>query len=139
MIKSMSEISKDLKLVFLINAILALIYAFLFLVIPEIHAQNTDAVNRGIFSSVSWRQLGASMLILGVGNLIAVKRADLGQTKIFWEMGILWLILMLAIGIWAAVAVPFTTAASAADAWLGNIILIVLAILNIYYYNRDAR
>jgi hypothetical protein len=46
---------------------------------------------------------------------------------------------MLGIGIWAAVAIPFTTAASAVDAWIGNIILVVLAILNIYYYNRDAR
>ena len=135
----MSEISKDVKIVFLLNAILALIYAFLFLVIPEIHAQNTDAINRGTFSSVSWRQLGASLLILGVGNLIAVKRAELEQTKIFWEMGILWLILMLGIGIWATVAIPFTTAASAVDSWIGNIILVVLAILNIYYYNREVR
>ena len=135
----MSEISKDVKIVFLLNAILALIYAFLFLVIPEIHAQNTDAVNRGGFSPVTFRQLGASMLILGVGNLIAVKRAELEQTKIFWEMGILWLILMLGIGIWATVAIPFTTAASAVDSWIGNIILVVLAILNIYYYNREVR
>ena len=135
MIDSMAELSKEVKIVFIINVILAFIYAFLFLVIPDTYAQVTEMA---IYDPISVRQIGAIMLILGIGGVLAIKRDDLEKAKLFWEIGIIWLILMLIIGIWAVFAFPGTAAAQV-DTWIGNIILIVLTVLNIYVYFRETK
>lgn len=63
----MAELSKETKLVFIINSLIAFIYAFLFLIIPEAYKQMSDAPDL-IYSPITWRQLGASILILGIGG-----------------------------------------------------------------------
>ena len=131
----MAELSKEVKMVFIINAIIAFIYAFLFLVIPDTYAQITEAT---MYNPISYRQIGASILVLGIGNVLAIKRDDLEKAKIFWEIAIIWLILMLIIGIWAVFAFPGTAAAQA-DTWIGNTVLIVLAVLNIYFYYQETK
>jgi len=45
---------------------------------------------------------------------------------------------MLIIGIWGAFAIPGTAAAQAST-WIGNTILIVLLVLNIYLYYRETK
>ena len=135
MINSMAELSKEVKIVFISNAIPAFIYAFLFLVIPDTYAQITEAI---MYNPISYRQIGGSILVLGIGNVLAIKRDDLEKAKIFWEVGIIWLILMLIIGIWAAFAFP-GSAAYLAGTWIGNTVLIVLTVLNIYVYYRETK
>ena len=131
----MAELSKEVKIVFIINAISAFIYAFLFLVIPDIYVQITEAA---MYNPITYRQLGASMLILGIGTVLAIKRDDFEKAKLFWEIGILWVILMLIIGIWGAFAFPGTATAQA-DTWTGNTVLIVLTVLNLYVYYRETK
>jgi len=128
----MAELSKEVKIVFIINVILAFIYAFLFLVIPDTYAQVFDVY---MYNPISYRQIGASILVLGIGNVLAIKRDDLEKAKILWEITIIWLILVLIIGIWGAFAFP-GTAANQASTWIANTILIVLSLLNIYVYYR---
>jgi hypothetical protein len=118
MISSMAELAKEVKFLFIINAIPAFIYAFLFLVIPDTYAQVFEVA---IYNPISYRQIGASCLILGIGNVLAIKRDDLEKAKIFWEIGIIWVILMLIIGIWGAFAIPGT------------------AVFNIYLYYRETK
>jgi hypothetical protein len=131
----MAELSKEVKIIFAINAIPCFIYTFLFLVIPDTYAQINEEV---MYNPISYRQIGASMLILGIGNVLAIKRDDLEKAKIFWEIGIIWVLLMLIIGIWGAFAIPGTAAAQAST-WIGNTILIVLLVLNIYLYYRETK
>ena len=131
----MAELSKEVKIIFAINAIPCFIYTFLFLVIPDTYAQISEAV---MYNPISYRQIGASMLILGIGNVLAIKRDDLEKAKIFWEIGIIWVLLMSIIGIWGAFAIPGTAAAQAST-WIGNTILIVLLVLNIYLYYRETK
>ena len=131
----MAELSKEVKTILLINAIPAFIYAFFFLVIPDTYVQITEA---RFYNPSTLRQLGGSILILGIGNVVGIKRNDLDKVKLFWEMGILWLIIMSVIGIWAV----FTLARSAADiasSWIANVILLVLTVLNIYFYNKATK
>jgi len=131
----MAELSKEVKIVFIINAIPAFIYAFLFLVIPDTYVQITEAE---IYNPINLRQVGASILVLGIGIVLSIKRDDLEKSKIFWEIAIIWLILMLIIGIWGAFAIPGTAAAQVGT-WIANTILIVLTVLNIYVYYRETK
>ena len=129
----MAELSKEVKIVFIINAIPAFIYAFLFLVIPDTYAQITEAE---IYNPINLRQVGASILVLGIGIVLVIKADDLEKAKIFWEIAIIWLILMVIIGIWGAFAIPGTATAQIGT-WIANAILIVLAVLNIYVFYRE--
>jgi hypothetical protein len=133
MINSMAELSKEVKIILLVNAIPAFIYAFLFLVIPETYAQITEAA---MYNPINLRQIGASILVLGIGSVLAIKRNDLEKAKILWEISIIWLILMSIIGIWGAFAIPGTATAQVGT-WIANAILIVLAVLNIYVFYRE--
>jgi hypothetical protein len=135
MIVTVAELSKEAKIVFIINAILSFIYTFLFLIIPDTYAQMAEAA---IYNPVSYRQIGASILVLGIGAVLVIKGDDLEKAKIFWEIAIIWLILMLIIGIWGVFAFPGTVTAQT-DTWVGNSVLIVLAVLNIYVYYRDTK
>ena len=135
MISSMAELAKEVKILFIINAIPCFIYAFLLLVIPDIYAQLQE---EDIYNPISYRQIGASILILGIGCVLAIKRDDLEKAKIFWEIAIIWLILMIIIGIWGAFAIPGTAAAQAST-WIANTILIVLLVVNIYLYYRETK
>lgn len=131
----MAELAKETKLVFIINSLIAFIYAFLFLIIPEAYKQMSDAPDL-IFSPITWRQLGASILILGIGGVLSIKRDDWDKVKLFLEISIIWLILMLIINIWGMIAFPGTTAALANDI-VAIIVLIVLILLNIWVYYRE--
>ena len=131
----MAEISKEVKVVFIINAIPAFIYAFLFLVIPDTYVQVFEVE---LYNPISYRQIGVSILVLGIGAVLSIKRDDLEKAIIFWEIAIIWLILMTIIGIWGAFAIPGTATAQVGT-WIANAILIGLTVLNIYFYYRETK
>jgi len=133
----MAELSKETKLVVMINVIIAFIYAFLFLIIPEAYKQMTNTPEL-TYSPITWRQLGASILVLGIGGVLVIKRADWDKAKIFWEISIIWLILMFIIEIWGMIAYPPSAIALANDV-VATIVLIVLILLNIWVYYRESK
>jgi fumarate reductase subunit D len=59
------------------------------------------------------------------------------KLKLFWEMGIIWVIIMVILGIWSAFAFPGSLVAQAGT-WIANVILIVLTVLNLYIYYKEA-
>ncbi len=125
----MAELSKAAKIMFLVNAIVSFIFTLFFLVIPEIYASWTAPPQ---FCSITIRQVGGSLLVLGVFSVVGLIRKEFEQVRIVWELGILWLIVILCIDIWAMVAVAgsfdFTT-----------IIEAVLIAFNIFFYIREIR
>ena len=133
----MAEILKETKIVCIINAIIAFIYAFLFLIIPEAYKVMADTPDI-IYSPITWRQLGASILVLGIGNVLIIKRADWDKAKLFWEIGIIWLIIMFILNIWGMIAYPGSATAVANDV-VAIIVLIVLILLNIWAYYRETK
>lgn len=123
----MVEISKEAKIILLINIIASFIFAFFFLGIPEIYA---DLTNNAFFSPICWRQLGGTLLVLGIFGIIALKRKEWEQVRIFWEIGIAFLIVLLSIDIWIIAYGLFDYTV---------IIEIVLVALNIFFYIRERR
>ena len=74
----MVEISKEGKIIISINVIVALLYAFFFLGIPEIYRDLTNSV---CFFSVCWRQLGGTFLVIGIFGIIALLRKEWEQIR----------------------------------------------------------
>ena len=123
----MAEISKEAKIVLLINIIASFIFAFFFLGIPEIYAGWT---NEAYFSPICWRQLGGTLLILGIFGIIALMRKEWEQVKIFWEFGIAFLIVLVCIDIWIIAYGLFDYTV---------IVEIVLVVINIFFYIRERK
>jgi len=123
----MAEISKEAKIIFLINMIVSFIFAFLFLGIPEIYAALTNAP---YFSPICWRQLGGTLLLFGIFTIIALIRKEWEQVRIFWELGIGFLIVLVCIDIWVIAHGLFDYTV---------IVEIVLIAINIFFYIRERR
>jgi len=123
----MAEISKEAKIVFLINAVASFIFTFFFLIIPEMYSDLTDGA---YFSPICWRQLGGTLLVFGIFAIVALIRKEWEQVRIFWEFGIAFLILLICIDIWVAINGLFDYT---------MIVEIGLVVLNIYFYMRERR
>ena len=76
--------------------------------------------------------MGGSLLVLGVFSVVGLIRKEFEYVRIVWELGILWLIVILCIDIWAMVAV-----AGSFDFTV--IIEAVLIAANIVFYIREIR
>ncbi|MFX1406138.1 MAG: hypothetical protein ACFFC9_00255 [Promethearchaeota archaeon] len=125
----MAEISKEAKIVFLINIIVCFIFAFFFFGIPEIYYDLVGGVG---FSAVCWRQIGGTILILGLFGIIALIRKEWEQVRIYWEFGIAFIILLIVIDLWFGIGVY-----GAFEYTL--IVEIVLAVINIFFYIRERK
>jgi len=131
----MAEISKEIKVVCIINAIIASFYGFLYLIIPDIYRYMIDSL---WYDPGMWRIFGATCFVIAIFNLLAIKRAEWDEAKVILEFGILWLILVLIINIWSFVALPGSATAKATT-MSNNIVLIVLIGYNVLFYYRETK
>jgi len=131
----MPEVTKEIKIILLIDAIAALIFTFLYLVIPETYASLVDPL---VFDPYYWRAFGGTLLVLAIMALIALKRAEVEQVKLMIEFAILWSVVILALNIWELIVLPLSPTYTQTT-WFDSILLIVLIILNLYFYNRDLK
>ncbi len=131
----MAEVTKEVKILLIIDAIAALIFMFLYLIIPETYASLIDPL---VFDPYYWRAFGGTLLVLALMALIALKRAEGEQVKIVIELAILWSVVILALNIWELIVLPLS-ATYTATTWFNSVLLIVLIILNAYIYNRDLK
>lgn len=131
----MAEISRNMKILFIVDAIICFIYAIFYLIIPETFSQ---IVEYGYFDPVYWRHFGATALVIGLFCLIAVRRANWEQVKVILEIGIVWVISILGIAIWEYIFIP-ATAIGRANTLFIIILLIVVICINIYFYIQEAK
>lgn len=124
----MDEISKEAKIIILITVIAAFLYAFFFLGIPEIYR---DLTNSMFFSPVCWRQLGGTFLVLGIFGVIALLRKEWEKIRIYWELGIVFLIMLLCVDIWGLIV--YLGVGYAVYVEIG------LIAINIIFYLRERR
>jgi hypothetical protein len=127
----MAEISKEVKIVLIINIIAGIIYAIQYLVLPDIVSAGTPYYNPYLI-----RVYGGTMVVLIIGILIGLKRGELETLKPVWEVAILWFILVLILLIGSFIYMPWTPA-DLVRAWVGMIVIIVLIILNVYVYYKQ--
>jgi len=131
----MAEMSKEMKIVLLVNAVVAFIYAFLELIIPEIYYQLTDAP---AFDIHFWRTAGGTLLVLGIFAIIGIIRADWEKIKIAFEIAIVFLIMLFILDIVAFITIT-GSATWITSQVIATIITAILLVLDIYFYLREQK
>ena len=129
----MVEIKKSLKLLLLINAIVGLIFAFLYLVIPHIYLSLTQWPFYDPY--YSWA-FGGNLLILSLFTLLAIKRNEWEKIKIIFELIIAWQLTILVLSIIGLILIP-APITSLISTWVNNFLLIILIIANLYLYSKQ--
>jgi hypothetical protein len=131
----MVEISKNMKIMLLVDAIAGFIYGVFYLIIPELYSVIIDSPN---FDAQFWRLWGATCIAFGIFCLMAIKRAEWEEIKILVELGILWLILTVVVNFITLATVRLSWTAYASQ-WFDNIIIIVLIVANCFFYMKESK
>jgi hypothetical protein len=124
------EISKLLKLLFLIHFFVAAIFGLLFTVLVELYV---GVIGWPYLDPVTGRVLGAVFLGLAGGSLLAWRETKWESVKIVVQMEIVWLIIGTAVHIFAAFAfpVPFFI-------WIqAGIMIFFLVAFAWFYYDQE--
>lgn len=131
----MVEASKEVKIVLSINAIVALIYGFMYMIIPDVTNRLTD----GPYYNPHFYQLfGATCFALAIIALLAVKRGEWEYVKTILELGIIWLILVLIVNLWSFAYMPYSATAIANQAFDITVVIIII-IVDIWIYLRESK
>ena len=130
----MVEISKNMKIMLVVDAIAGFIYGVFYLIIPELTSLIRESAN---FDPQFWRLWGATCFAFGIFCLIAVRRAEWDNIKILVELGILWLILAIIVNFIIIFTVPLSITAYASQ-WFDNIVIILLIGANTYLYLKES-
>lgn len=95
-----NEISKGLKILFLLEVTVACLFGIIYFVFTEVYI---DIVGWPYYDPIAGRVLGISLLTYGTCSLIAFLRKDWITAKIVIELQIIWHILILGVQIVGAI------------------------------------
>ena len=129
----MDEIPEPIKKILVINATLAFIsgmfYETLFLniIIENFGLPGFDRLFMGIF--------GGTQLIFGIFAFLVVNRKEIKQVQLFLELLIAWQGMTAIVNIYNGILLSFPTQ-PILIIWVNNAILLVMIVMNIYYYRR---
>jgi hypothetical protein len=128
----MTEITKKLKILLLINAIIGLGFAFFYLVTPYYYL---SLIDWPFFDPYYSWAFGGVFLILSSFILRYIKRNHWEQCKPVLEITIAWQLLILILNIISLIFIP-TPIISIISTWIFNILFIILIGLNIYFLQK---
>jgi len=126
----MTGLSKGAKFNLVINIIAAFIYGSIFLLIPDLYEQYTDSIYHHPPLLRLW---GGTMILFGICGLIALKRDEWDTVKLFWELIILWELMVVILNLASFAYAPYTPTFLATNIFNATIVAI-LAVINIYFY-----
>lgn len=121
------EISKLLKLTFLIHFFVAVIFGLVFTVIVEIYV---ELISWPYLDPVTGRVLGAMFLGLAVASLLSWRETKWESVKIVVQMEIAWLVIGIAVHFFAI----FTDPLLPFMIWIQTAILLIFLIAFIWFY-----
>ncbi len=130
----MTEIQKLTKIYLLLAVLAGFIFAFLYLVIPDIY----------IYSLTQWpfndpiyfRMFGGTFLVFGLISLMAYFKKEWEEVKLFFELALMWILMVLIINIFelAMVSLPAVTFTNTI---FNTILLSIYLLLGIYSWMKQ--
>ena len=129
----MSEITKRLKILLLVNTIIGLSFAFFYLVIPYYYL---SLIEWPFFDPYYSWAFGGVFLTLSSFLLRSIKQNHWEKTKSVLEITIAWQILILILNIVSLILIP-TPIISILSTWISNVLFIILIGLNLFYLRRN--
>jgi len=130
----MTEIQKLTKIFLLLDVLAGFIFAFLYLVIPDIYVY--DLTQWPFNDPVYFRFFGGTMLVLGLISLMAYFKKEWEEVKLFFELALMWLVMVLIINslelaILSLPGIAFTNTV------VNTIIVIIYLVLGIYCWMKQ--
>jgi len=130
----MTEIQKLTKITLILDALAGLIFAFLYLVIPDIYIYG---LSQWPFNDpIYFRFFGGTLLLLGLLSLIAYFKKEWEEIKLFFEFGLLWILMVLIIN-FLELALLTLPAMSFTNTLLNTILLAIYLVLSIYCWMKQ--
>ncbi|MFX1328143.1 MAG: hypothetical protein ACFE91_08370 [Promethearchaeota archaeon] len=128
----MVEITKNLKILLEINAIIGLCFAFLYLAISQLYLSLIEWPFYDPY--YSWA-FGGTFLILSIFIILGIKQNNWEKIKTILQFLIALQLMILVLNIISLILIP-SPIVSIITIWIYNITLILLVIANILFYNK---
>lgn len=129
----MVEITKNLKFLLLINAIIGLCFAFFYLAISFLYL---SLIQWPFYDPYYSWAFGGVFLILSMFILLTIKQDEWEKCKTVFEITIAWQIMILALNILSLIFI-LAPIASLITTWVYNVVFIILIVANIYFHNKQ--
>ena len=130
----MTEIQKLTKISLLLNVLAGLIFAFLYLVIPDIYIYG---LTQWPFNDpIYFRLFGGTLLVLGLVSLMAYFKKDWEEIKLLYELSVMWLLMVTIINIFE-LALLTLPAMALTNSIFVTILVAIYLILGIYCWMKQ--
>lgn len=130
----MTEIQKLTKISLLLNVLAGLIFAFLYLVIPDIYIYG---LTQWPFNDpIYFRLFGGTLLVLGLVSLMAYFKKEWEEIKLLYELSVMWLLMVTIINIFE-LALLTLPAMALTNSIFVTILVAIYLILGIYCWMKQ--
>ena len=129
----MVGITKNLKIVLVINAVIDLCFAFFYLAISQLYLSLIEWPFYDPY--YSWA-FGGIFLILSIFILLSLKQNNWEKIKTILQVLIAWQLMILVLNVISLILIP-SPIISIITIWIYNITLILLVIANILFYMKN--
>lgn len=129
----MTEITKKLKILSIISALLGLFFAFLYIVVPHYYL---SFIEWPFFDPYYSWAFGGVFLILSSFLLIAIKQNHWEKLKSGLEITIAWQLLILILNVLSLILIPIPIF-TIIFIWISNLLFVALIGLSIYFMRRN--
>ena len=131
----MAEVSKEMKIVLIINVIVGLIYGILHVFFPEgVHSLD-DAP---FFDPHFWRLFGGALIAIGIAILLGILNGEWDNIKIIIQFVIIFLIIVALVNFTSGIYITRSTINEIFHLF-DNIVVILLLLLDILFYLREEK
>jgi len=130
----MTEIQKLTKISLLLYALAGFIFAFLYLVIPDIFIY--DLTQWPFNDPIYFRLFGGTLLVLGLASLLAYFKKEWEEIKLFFELALMWLLMVTIINFFELTMISLPVIALT-NTIVDTILVAILLILGISCYMKQ--
>ncbi len=131
----MAEFSKEMKIVLIINMIVAFVYGIMYVFLPEAVYSLNDAP---YFDPHFWRLFGGALFATGFPVLLGLIKKEWDYIKLIFLFSIILLIILALVNITSNIYVT-RSATNLVFHWLDTIVMIVLIVFNTFFYLREEK
>lgn len=131
----MADLSKEMKIVILINTIVALIYGIFQLFLTEWYAAVTDFP---VFDIHFTRVSGGTLFVLSIFGFYVFLKKQWADFKLFFEFVIIYQIMLLILDIVYLATITYS-ATNFASILIATIITALLIAINIFFYLKEGK
>lgn len=131
----MAEFSKEMKIVLIINMIVAFVYGIMYVFLPEAVYTLNDAP---YFDPHFWRLFGGALIAIGFAALLGIINGDWDYIKLYFQFTVIFTIITALGNIISNIYVT-RSATNLIFHWLDTSVMIVLIVFNIFFYLREEK